>query len=112
MNIREMYPTKYATGADLNGKAVTLTIAGVAAEKMRPGPGQPEVEKFVIYFKETKKGVVLSRTLARQIAQAIGAEETDNWTGKKITIFPESMNVAGVARVAIRARAAANGNGV
>lgn len=110
MNIREMYPSRYATGADLS-KPVTLTIAGVASEKMRPGPGQPEVEKFVIYFQEAKRGVVLSRTLARQIAQAIGADDTDNWKGCKVTLYPEPVNVAGIARIAIRARAAANGNG-
>jgi hypothetical protein len=109
MNISDMYPSKYASGADLKGKAVTLPIAGVAAEKMRPGPGQPEVEKFVIYFTEAKKGVVLSRILARQIAQALSAEDTDNWKGFKVTLFPEAVTVAGVARVAIRARAAANG---
>lgn len=104
MKVRDMYPSRYATGEDLAGNPATLTIAGVTTESMRPGPGQPEKEKFVIYFKEAKKGVVLSRTLARQIARALGVDDSDGWTGKKITIYPEPMTVAGEPRIAIRAK--------
>jgi hypothetical protein len=111
MKLNEMFPRKYATGEDLAGKSTTVTIAGVAAEKMRPNPQSPEVQKFVIYFTETKKGVVLSRTLAQQIARAVGSDDTDNWPGKRVTLYPESVTVAGVQRVAIRAKAASNGAG-
>jgi len=106
MNIKDMFPSKYATGEDLGGKSRNVTISGVTTEKMRPNPQSPEVQKFVIYFQETKKGVVLSRTLARQIARIVGSDETDNWIGKKVMLYPESVTVAGVNRVAIRAKAA------
>ncbi len=112
MKLNEMFPRKYATGEDLNGKAVAVTIARITSEKMRPNQTSPGVEKYVIYFQETKKGVVLSRTLARQIARAVGSDDTDNWTGKRVTLYPESMMVAGVNRVAIRAKAVNNGGGV
>jgi hypothetical protein len=111
MKLNEMFPRKYATGEDLNGKVVVVTIARITSEKMRPNQASLEVEKFVIYFQETKKGVVLSRTLARQIARAVGSDDTDNWTGKRVTLYPESMIVAGVNRVAIRAKATSNGAG-
>jgi hypothetical protein len=104
-----MFPSRFATGADLNGKAFTVTIAGVAREAMRPSSSGAEVEKWVIYFAETKKGVVMGKTLAGQIAKALGVDDTDAWTGKKIVIYPEPVNVGGVARVAIRARAYSNG---
>lgn len=102
MKLREMYPSRYATGEDLGGKPVAMTILGVVAELMRPGPGQPEKEKFVIYFQGAKKGVVLSRTLARQIARAVGSDDTEAWTGKKVTLIPEPMTVGGEPRIAIR----------
>ena len=105
MKLKEMFPRKYATGEDLAGKTPTVTIAGVAVEKMRPSPQSTEVQKFVIYFQETKKGVVLSRTLAQQIARAVGSDDTDNWPGKRLKLYPEPMTVAGVNRVAIRAKA-------
>jgi len=106
MKLAQMFPRRYATGEDLQGKAITLTIANIASEKMHPQPNAPEVEKWVIYFKEAKKGVVLNRTLAYQIGEILGSEDTDDWLGKGITIFPQPMTVAGKKVTAIRARAA------
>lgn len=108
MKISEMFPRKYATGEDLQGKTLMLTIVGVKAEKMSPQPGSPPVDKYVLFFQEAKKGIVLNRTLAEQIA-AIHGPETDDWIGKRITIYPLPMTVAGKHRVAIRARAANGG---
>ena len=106
MKLAQMFPRRYATGEDLQGKAITLTIANITSEKMHPQPNAPEVEKWVIYFKEARKGVVLNRTLAYQIAEILGSEDTDDWTGKVITIYPQPMTVAGKKVTAIRARAA------
>ena len=106
MNINDLFPKRYATGLDLQGREVTVTIAGIKKEGMHPpGTGAP-VEKYVIYFRETPRGVVLTRILAGQIAAAVGHDETDQWTGKKITLYPEVIPVAGQSRTVIRARAA------
>lgn len=105
MKVGDMYPSKYVRGADLRGP-VTVTIARVVTEQMYK-PGEGNVENYVLYTVEGKRGVVLSRILAGQIAQAVGSDDTDNWAGKKVTFYPQPMTVAGVARVAIRARAAA-----
>lgn len=106
MKLSQMFPKRYATGEDLQGKAVTLTISKVSAEKMHPQPNAPEVERFVVYFKEAKKGIILSRTLAYQFAEILSSEDTDDWLGKSITIYPQPMTVAGKRVTAIRARAA------
>lgn len=102
MKLSDMFPRKYANGADFGGRAVTVTIARVNGELMH-APGSPETTKYVLYTQEGKKGIVLSRTLAGQIAAALGSDDTDDWSGKRITLYPEPVNVAGVARVAIRA---------
>lgn len=107
MKVSEMYPSRYATGADLQGRAHELTIQTVRAEKMRPSQAAEEVTKFVVYFVEAKRGVVLNKTLAQQIAKITGSDDTDDWEGKRVTIYPEPVTVAGTPRVAIRARAAA-----
>ena len=104
MKLDEMFPSRYVSGNDLQGRAVTVTIARVQTESMRPNPKSPELQKFVLYSVEGKKGVVLSKTLASQIAQALESDESDDWTGKQVTLFPKPMTVAGVQRVAIRAR--------
>lgn len=106
MKVSEMFPRRYATGEDLQGKAVTLTIARVAQEEMRPQAGAPPVKKHVVYFKGAVKGVILSRTLAYQIADAVGDEDTAAWPGKRVTLYPVPLQVAGQNRVAIRARPA------
>ena len=106
MKLSQMFPRRYATGEDLQGKAITLTIASITREKMHPQPNSPEVEKWVMYFKEARKGVVLNRPLAYQVGEFLGSEETDEWIGKRITIYPQPMTVAGRKVVAIRARAA------
>lgn len=107
MKLSEMYPKKYASGEDLHGRPVTLTISHIRPEKMRPNAQSPEVEKYVIYFDGAQRGIVLSKVLATQIAQAVGSDDTDLWNGKKVTLYPEQVNVAGVTRIAIRARKAA-----
>ena len=108
MKISEMFPTRYATGEDLAGKPVSLTIASLRSEQMHPQPGAPAVSKWVLYFAHATKGVILSAPLARQIADALG-DDTDAWPGKRITIYPLPMTVAGRACIAIRARPATNG---
>jgi hypothetical protein len=104
MKLDEMFPSRYVKGQDLNGRAVTVTIERIQTERMRPNPQSPELEKFVLYTIEGKKGIVLSKTTATQIARILGSDESDEWIGKKVTLFPEPMTVAGVQRVAIRAR--------
>lgn len=114
MNLNEMYPRKYASGSDLD-HPVTLTIDRIATEKMRPNPQAKPEAKYVIYFAKATLGVILSPTLARQICEAIGADPDDDvssWTGRRVTLYPVPMQVAGVDRVAIRARAAATTNSV
>ena len=107
MKIDQMFPKKYATGSDLEGP-VTLSIKMVQAEKMRSFSGG-DTRKWVIYFDGARRGVVLSRTLAEQIAEALGADDTDHWIGREVELYPDPVMVAGKQRIAIRARAAANG---
>ena len=106
MKLDEMFPSRFVRGQDLQGRAVTVTIDRVLPERMRPNPQSPEMQKFVLYTVEGKKGIVLSKTLANQIAQVLESDESDNWIGKKVTLYPEPITVAGIQRIAIRARAA------
>jgi hypothetical protein len=106
VRIGDMFPRRYANGDDLQGKATALTIERVQQEEMRPGGAAP-VKKWVIYFKGAQRGVILSRVLAGQIAEALGDDDTDHWPGKKVVLYPVPMTVAGRPVTAIRARAAA-----
>ena len=100
MKISELYPRRFARGSDLKGPA-TVTIKEITQEELHPA-GRP-VKKFVLWFTETPRGVILTRPLALQLAEILG-DDTSSWKDQKITLYPEPMNVAGRQCVAIRAR--------
>jgi hypothetical protein len=104
MNANNLYPRKYATGEDLAGKTLTLTVEAVSIDKMRPHSGAPETEKPVLWFAGAKKGIIASRTLITEIVRVLG-EEMDDWQGKQVTLYTKPIKVAGVDRVQIHAKA-------
>lgn len=102
MNVNQLFPSKYVKGAELGGP-VTVTIERLAQEEVyRPGEGKAQA--VVMYCQGAKRGIVLNRVLALQIAEAVGEPDTDAWQGKRVVLYPQPMNVAGRAVVAIRAR--------
>lgn len=108
MKVSELFPKKWMVGADLGGKAYSLKIDSVQQEQIQVQNGNKE-PRWVLYFKGAKKGLLLNRTIAEQIAGVVGSEETQDWGGKVITIYPVEMKVAGEQRVGIRVRKPAAG---
>lgn len=91
MRIGEMKESKYLKKEDVGtGKLVTIK----RLEKSNvSGDNQEPDEKYVLFFNEFDKGMVLNWTNIQLIAHAVGSEETDNWIGKKIVIY-EDPNVS------------------
>lgn len=95
----ELFP--YIQGESLVGKAsVTLTMTSVEAEKL-PNHGGQEETKYVLYFKETKKGLILNKTNAARIIALYG-RETDEWAGQRISIHSEPVRAFGKNHNAVR----------
>lgn len=101
MKLSVLYPSKYVKAADLNGKPITLTIQKLVVEKM--GHGSEEERKPVLYFRGATKGLVLNRTNA-MIVGALYGDETDEWVGQRITIYPTTVRAFGSMQDAIRVR--------
>lgn len=110
MEVDQMFPSKYLKGSDLPPAGAVVTIEAVIPEQIYT-PGQGKVQKFVLRCQGKTKGVVLSKGLAFQIADILGEKDSDNWTGRKIVLYPEVMSVGGEQVTAIRARGTLNGNG-
>ena len=104
MKVSEMFPRKYLSGEDLTGETVA-TIKGVTVEQMRPAAGSRPEAKYVLYFTDLAKALILSRTTAEQIAELFG-DDTAGWTGKRVTLYPVPMTVAQRQVVAVRVKAA------
>lgn len=109
MKIKDLFPSKYMTGDDLGGKPWSFKIATVRFEEMHNKQANTKVKKAVVYFTGPKKGLILNQTVAEQIAQATGQDDTDNWPGHLITIYPTTVYAFGANHLVIRARPAQNG---
>jgi hypothetical protein len=77
---------------DLDGKAVTVTIDRVKGGELT-GEGGKKTKKPLCYFREgrAKKPLALNSTNCKAIAAMYG-NDTDQWVGKRITIFPTTTN--------------------
>lgn len=101
MKVSDMFPNKYLAGADLGGKAFTLTMSDVTQETMQSAQGSKSY--YILHFDGAEKGLILNRTNANQIAELYG-DDTSAWPGKRITIYPVQITVAGQPHTAIRVR--------
>jgi len=101
MKRSEAFPSKYLKAADLTGKPVIVTIKSVDYEKIEND------RKVVVSFKGTEKQLILNLTNFISIEKALGSDNTDDWPGSKITLFPTLVDFKGDSVEAIRCRAAA-----
>lgn len=102
MKMSAVFPSKYVRAADLNGKTVTLTIQKCVMEEMMNHSKEKE-RKPVLYFRNATKGLVLNRTNGMIIANLYG-DETDEWVGRKISIYPTKVKAFGELQDAIRVK--------
>jgi hypothetical protein len=98
MRVSEEFPSKYLSASDLNGESMTLTIDHVETTELE---GK---RKMVLFFRRAKKGMVLNKTNAGNIAAAYG-DETDDWQGKELVLFPAWVDYQGKSVEAVRVRA-------
>jgi hypothetical protein len=75
-----------------------VTIRTTTKEEL----GKSKERKAVVYFNETKKGLVLNVTNARKIAVVTGTDVIDKWPGKKIALVPMDVEFQGEMITAIR----------
>ena len=99
MNIRTAF-SSYLKADDLTNP-VQVTIDYVQLEILKDAAGK-EDEKPVLYFRGTKKGMVLNVTNANVIANIVGDDETDNWSGHLITLYKTTVEAFGKMVPAVR----------
>jgi len=80
----EAFPTRFFKAADIPSEGLPLKIAKVEQEKV--GPDQEL--KWVVYFKGQDKQLILNGTNWDLIAAALHEEDSDDWIGKTIELFP------------------------
>jgi len=97
MKITTAFPSDYLKAADLQGRDVTATMDRV---EMREFGGDC---KPALFFEGKQRFLILNKTNSATIADAYG-DETDNWAGKQIILFPTTTDYQGRRVDAIRVR--------
>jgi hypothetical protein len=102
VNINTAFPSKYVKAAEIPEEGLVAAIDRVDMEDV-DGKGSM---KPVLYFRGGKKGLVLNVTNSKKIVQLVGSDNTDNWSGQKITLYQSETEYAGDTVACIRVRAA------
>ena len=86
-NINQMIESKYLKQSDVDGE-MEVTIVKIGQVNVAREDEAPEL-KWGARFQEFQKPMVLNSTNIQLLAKACGSEESEDWIGKKITIFAD-----------------------
>ena len=103
VKISAAFPSSYLKCADLGGQPRVVNVRTCVMEEL--GQGRDKEKKPVLYFDKGQKGLVLNLTNAKAIAKTYG-DDTSNWTGKPIEIYPTQVEFKGDLVDGIRVRVA------
>ena len=99
----DVFPSKYLKAADLNGTPLVVTIVSAPMETLQSPEGK-EQTKTILYLRGTKKLLPLNITNWDSIA-AIAGDDSDDWAGHKIELYPTTTEMKGKTVDCIRVRA-------
>ena len=94
MKVSSMIESKWLKKEDIEDDTI-VTIKGIKQENL--GKDEAPEMRWVIYFKELPKGMVLNVTGIRVLEATFGGE-TDDWRGKTVTLYVDP-NVSFQGRV-------------
>ena len=98
MKVTDAFKGNYIDALCVTGKDATLTIASVTPPNEEKASDGKVIDRPIIRFEETDKGLIINKTNAKTIGLAHG-NEMDDWTGKKITLFATTTDAFGKKNV-------------
>lgn len=99
---RELFDSEYLGAWDIDGDVVA-TIAKVQAGTVGGHQGKAKSKKALIRLKEFDKPLIANKTNAKAIAGMYG-NDTTQWIGKRITMYPTETQFGGETVDCIRVR--------
>lgn len=100
MNILGCFKGDYIAAVEFNGKTPLITIDHVKVIELEGEDGKKKARP-VVYFREAPRGWVLCKTTAQALAAMFGVE-TDHWTGKRVHLRAEEVQVGKERKPGIR----------
>ena len=103
MKREDIFQSKYLKAADLKGKPRIATIVMAPLETLKGLDGK-ETQKIVLYFQSVQKSLPLNATNFDGVCDATGCNDTDDWPGKQIELYPTKTTMGGKLVDCIRVR--------
>ena len=100
----DVFPSKYLKAADLNGAPLAVTIVSAPLETLKNPEGK-EQTKTVLYLRGTKKLLPLNVTNWDAVADVTGEDDSADWAGHDIELYPAKTQMGGKTVDCIRIRA-------
>jgi hypothetical protein len=98
----EIFPSKFLKASDLAGKPLTVEIERAPTETL--GSGDDTDRKTVLYFRGGPKPLPLNMVNWDAVA-AIAGDDSDDWPGHRIELYPTTTTLRGSTVDCIRIRA-------
>ena len=110
MRMSDAFPSKYLRAEDLEEGDLVVTIGEAVYEEFTDPQTKRVEQKPVLHFQGSEtKPMVLNKTNWKTIAQVLGTDETDDWTGKKVALYATEVESFGQMVLGIRVRLKAPG---
>ncbi len=92
--------------SDLDGRDATVTIESITAGEISDPskPAQKATKKPIAKFVGQDKTLALNITNCRTIVAIYGSSETNDWIGKRVTLYPTTAQFGRETVEAIRIR--------
>ena len=98
----DVFPSRFLKCSDLHGRPITVTIERAPLETLKSSDGK-EQTKIVLYFRGAKKALPLNITNWDACAEICG-EDTEDWPGHQVELYPAKTQMAGKTVDCIRIR--------
>ncbi len=98
----EVFPSRFLKEADLGGEPLEVEIERAPQEEL--GSGANKEEKTTLYFRGMSKALPLNMTNWDSVA-AIAGDDTIEWRGHRVELYPDTTTLRGSTVPCIRIRA-------
>lgn len=98
MKLSQMFPSKYLIADDLQPSGFTLVtieeVDWLDVSAYKDSPDEPDAS-YLLRFREFRKPMRLNKTNAHIIADVLKSDETNDWIGRQVRIFPTTTSYGG-----------------